>query len=164
MMFNVGQYVVYGASGVCEIVGFEVKSLSNASQVEYCKLVPLQTSGSVYYVPLDAMPQKVRELMSPDEIDSLICEVPGIEPLEIGDVRKKRLEFSAVMKSTDCRLLISLIKRLYYEQVERASSGKKPNLSDDKLMKDALELVCQEFSLSLGVGKQELAERIMKLL
>lgn len=163
MMFNIGQYVVYGASGVCRIVGFEMKKFGTA-QNEYCKLEPLEGGSSVYYIPKDSLDLKVRALYTPEQIQALILKIPSIEPIVIDDFRKRKLVLSAAMRSSDPETLIAMIKRLYNELNDRISLGKKINLTDDRLMKDAQNLINQEFSVSLGIDKSEVESYICEKL
>lgn len=163
MMYNVGQYVVYGTAGVCKIVGFEKKKLGNEEN-DYCRLEPLGGGCSVYYIPSGSLETRVREMHSKEQIMALLAKLPSVEPIEIEDFRKRKAVFSTALKGSDVLTIFSMIKRLHSELDERTRLGKKLNLTDEKLMKDALDLVCQEFSVSLGEDKQEICERILKLL
>lgn len=163
-MFQIDQCVMYKSSGVCRIVSFEEKSFDGVNITQYCKLQPLFSDNSVFYIPENSMPDKVRMLHDKEHIDSLISKIPQMNALKIDDSRKRKLIFSSVLKSGDCEQIMSLIKLLYEEQSARLSSGKKLNLSDEKILRDAESLIDQELSVIMGVepsdAKTYIKERI----
>lgn len=163
-MFQIDQCVMYKSSGVCRIVSFEEKSFDGINKTQYCKLQPLFSDNSVFYIPQHSMPDKVRMLHDKEHIESLISRIPQMNALKIDDSRKRKNIFSSVLKSGDCEQIMSLIKLLYEEQSARLSSGKKLNLSDEKTLRDAESLIDQEVSVVMGVepsgAKAYIKERI----
>ncbi len=159
-MITVGEYVVYGAAGVCKVAAFEEKSFDGVHKTEYCTLKPVFSGNSVYYVPTAALEQKVRTLISRDDVNGIIRRIPQIDRLRIDNFRQKREVFCSILKSGDYDKLVSMIKLLHFEKQERSASGKKINLADEKAMHDAEELMNQEFSIVLDIDKSEVPKYI----
>ena len=61
-MYQVGDKVLYGAHGVCCIVGLEKRTIDRRS-VPYYALEPIEQPGTRYYVPKEN-PLAVRALLS----------------------------------------------------------------------------------------------------
>ncbi len=149
-MYEVGQCVVYKTAGVCEIVGYEQKSVSG-KMFDYCKLVPVFSDNSTFYIPVKTLDEKVRPLLKKEEIEKLIEIMPDTELLEVEDAKRRKMLFAEILKSGDYGKLIAMMKLLHNEQIKRADVGKRLNLFDEKAMRDAENLMCQEFSISLGI-------------
>ncbi len=164
MQLQTGNYVIYRSSEICRIDGFETKSFDGVTQREYCVLVPENDQRSKYYVPMDCAEDKLRQLLTKDEIYSLIdgmkCEQPDWGNTETH--RKER--FNEVLGSGDYRLIISMMHSLYLEKQERLSQGKKLLAADEKAMKAAESLINLEFSFVLGINESEMESFILERL
>lgn len=159
-MLKTGQYVLYGSSGVCKVASFEEKCFDGVHTTEYCVLDPVFEANSVFYIPSASVEAKVRNLLSRDEILSIIERMPQTDPLIIDDHRNRKVIFDQILRCGDYSKLIPMIKLLYNEKEERSSSGKKLAFADQRAMDDAQELMRQEFSVVLGIEKSEVTKYI----
>ena len=80
-MFQTGELVVYGATGVCrveEIVGLDQPGRDRGRK--YYLLKPLWQDG-VIYAPVDSAKVPMRPVMSREEAEALIDRMPGIRSM-----------------------------------------------------------------------------------
>ena len=160
MQLEIGKYVMYRASEICRIDGFEKKSFDGVTEREYCILVPENAERSKYYVPLDCAETKLRCLLTSDEINALIDSMAGEQPDwgETTDHRKER--FNQILSSNDYSLIISMMNSLYLEKQNRISQGKKMLAVDEKALKAAEALINREFAFVLGIPENKVSEHI----
>lgn len=158
-MYEVGQCVVYKTAGVCKIVGYEQKNVSG-KMLDYCRLVPVFSDNSTFYIPVKTLSNMVRPLLKKEEIEKLIEIMPDTELLDVEDSKRRKMLFAEILKSGDYGKLIAMMKLLHNEQVKRADVVKSLNLFDEKTMRDAENIMCQEFAISLGIEYKDVMEYI----
>lgn len=164
MQLEIGKYVMYRATEICRIDGFEKKSFDGVTEREYCILVPARDAHSKYYVPMDCADTRLRCLLSKEEIDALIDGMKGEQP-DWGSTAERRKErFNEILSSSDYPLIISMMHSLYLEKQERQAQGKKLLAVDEKAMKSAESLINREFSFVLGIEENKVPEYIAKRL
>ena len=91
-MRNIGDKVVYGASGVMEIVDIRDETVLGESRKYYVLKELLSGSSSMTYVPVDneELVSTMRPLLSRDEIIAIIREVKAAPPKEWIDDNRLR--------------------------------------------------------------------------
>ncbi len=154
-MFSDGEYVMYGGSGVCRIDGKEKRSFDGIHETEYCKLIPYSSEHSVYYIPADTIEQKVRRLISKEDIYSLIDRLPEIEEMWDSDSNKRKEIFGSLLKSGNYDKIFCLVKSVYNQRRKITAAGRKLASADEKAMKAAENIINQEFSVVLGIKPEE---------
>ena len=160
MAFSNGEYVMYGTSGICRIDGSEKKCFDGVHTAEYIRLIPYSSESSTYYIPADTIDAKVRRLITEDEIYNIIKRIPTIEITWDNDNLKRREMFTELLKSDNYDQLFCLIKSVYDQRQKRQASGKKLASADEKALKTAEHLMCQEFSVVLGIKPEEVTDFI----
>ena len=160
-MFKVGEYVVYGMSGVCRVDEIGPMSMSGMdSDKEYYTLTPIYTKGSRVFTPVDNQKIVMREILSKDEICNLIDCMRSIEPIEVVDDKKRELAYKEALKSCDCTELIRIILTVQKRKEERLAQGKKMSACDERYLKSAQESLYGEFAIGLEIDKSEVEEYI----
>lgn len=162
MKFSVGEYVMYGTSGVCRVSGTEMRNFDGQSEKEYLRLEPLSTGTSKYYILSDNAESKIRKLLSRDEINALIDEMPQTEEIWYNDNSERKAAFNSIIKSDDYRQIISMVKSLHSHKLKKTSGGKKLSASDENFMKRAENLMYQEFAAVLGINQEEIQDYIVQ--
>ena len=76
-MYQIGDYVVYGGSGVCQVmaVGTQASSACDRHRAYYT-LRPLASTETIY-VPVDTH-VSIRPVLTRQEADALILQLPGL--------------------------------------------------------------------------------------
>ena len=74
-VYTLNEYVSYGTSGVCKIESLEQRSFDGEHEESYYKLRPLDNSNSTFYVPIDRAAERLRPLLTKEQIYQLIDEM-----------------------------------------------------------------------------------------
>lgn len=160
-MFKVDDIVTYGVNGVCKIVEVEEMNLMGEKKT-YLILQSLQNDTSTYFVPVDNenLLNKMRKLLSKDEVNQLIDSIPNEKIVWIDNERERKECYKKVLSDGKHSELIKMIKAIYTEKREREATGKKLHLSDEKFLKDAEKLLYTEFQYVLELTEQEMMSYI----
>ena len=162
MNFREGEYVVYAANEVCKYSGVVTKCFDGKNKVDYCMLLPVYSSNSAYYVPLDKLEEKVRHLLSKDELLKIINEVSGEKIPWEADRNKRKTDFTAILKSNDFAKIFMMLRTIYDEKKLLEEKGKKLFAIDERAFNEAERLVRKEFSIVLEMNENEVYEYIKK--
>lgn len=158
-MFKVGDYVVYGNTGVCQIEDIGPLSIGSKDK-EYYTLVPVYGRNSKLYTAVDSDKVVIRPIMTRQESDALIDEMDNIDTLRIGDEKKREEIYKETMRTCDCKEWVRIIKTLYTRKMDRLSRGKKVTSSDERYLQMAEENLFGELAFSLQIPKEKVGEFI----
>lgn len=161
-MFSIGQTVLYGSNGVCTVEDITVKSVGSV-KMEYYVLKPLCSGNSTLFVPTanTELVGKMRCVLTPEEANRILSDLPECgEWLEPKNERSER--FREIISRGDCAELIWLVRSVHFHGEEQVADGKRLHVSDERFMKDAEKMICDELSLVLGVDREEVLARVLK--
>ena len=165
-MFQVNDVIMYGAHGVCKIVGTEEKLISGVKK-NYYILKPVGDSGSTIFAPTDneAVLKKMRRLLSKDEIHKLIDSMGAENPQWVANENARKELYKNILAKGDHLELIQMIKAIYTHKKEREADGKRLHMSDERFFKDAEQILYNEFQYVLDISsKKELLSYIFNRL
>ncbi len=160
-MYKVGEDVLYGSNGVCTITEITNKKIAGKT-IEYYVLKPVYSETSTLFVPVhnEALVSKIRSVLSKDELNSILSNLP--DPPEWNDNKNDRLElFKNVISEGNCLKLITLIRLIHNHEQIQVSKGKRLHISDERILKEAEKMVCDEISLVLQVDRSRALELII---
>lgn len=157
-MFQPGDMVVYGSTGVCKVE--EVSTLQGAKGPDknkkyYC-LNPLQQDG-VIYAPVDNAKVPMRPVISAEEAEALIDLIPSIDASTYRAPTLQALAqyYQSAVRSSDCRDLIGMMKSIYHKRQIVERQKRRLGMVDERYMKQAERLLYGEFSVALGIPFDE---------
>lgn len=91
LTYQPNDFVSYGSSGVCRIVSCVSRSFDGIHEELYYQLTPVSENHSTYYVPVDRASERLRPLLSREEIYQLIDNINTSETQEwCSDNRERR--------------------------------------------------------------------------
>ena len=158
-MFSVGDYVVYGLNGVCEVVAVGPVDMAGiTSDKDYYTLAPLYKKGNRVFTPVDNQKVVIRPVITKKEALALIEEMKDIPTIETKVDKLREQTYKEALKSCDCRELISVINTVNQRSEERLAQGKKMSVCDERYHKSAIESLYGEFAVSLGIPKDEVED------
>ena len=159
-MYSIGQYISYGNSGVCEVVGTrEIESAQPGAGMKECYILrPLHDKSCTITTPVDNQKVIMRDLISPEETRQLLADIPEMETLPDQSARQQELSYQKALHSGDCKQWICLVKTLNRRIRSRIANGKKVTATDDRYFKAATEKLTEELSVVLGIGADEIKE------
>lgn len=165
--YKIGEYVVYGTSGVCCVEDIGIRRLSpDIPEEEYYILKPVNNTGSTVFVPVnnELLMSRMRHIFTKDEIDGIINSVRGCEMKWIDDRKIRITEFRSIINRGDRRELILLIRCILSRISFLNENKKKIASSDGDILQLAQKAVGEEFSFSLGIKMSEIPAYIEAIL
>lgn len=169
-MYQIGEVVSYGATGICTIEDIRMESLSRAGtkKQEYYILRPAASPTCTTYVPVanEALTAKMRRVLSKSEIDAMITSVQGQTLEWIDDTRHRADAFGQILANGISAELLKLIGCLYLEKKSRSNGGRKFCATDEKILSTAERMVSEEFAYALEIPQKQvfayIAEKLGK--
>ena len=162
-MFQEGDYIVYGSSGVCvvEQVGNPDIPGMNSDRLYYT-LRPLYDKKSTIFTPVDNKKVVMRPVMTKDEALALIDEMDKIGYLVVNDEKQREAEYKNCFLKCDCRELVKMIHTIHLRREERLAQGKKVTAKDDKYFHMAENNLFGELAVSLGIDREKVQQFILE--
>lgn len=157
------EYVAYGSSGVCQVMCQEIRSFDGGEHEEsYYKLRPVDGSHSTYYVPVDRADERLRPLLTKEQIYTLIDEMAlGKEQEWCNDSRERRGIFHAILHSDNYGEIIQMMRSLHQQQERKRSTGHKLSSADETAMHTAESRMYQEFGIVLDIKPEQVHNFIL---
>lgn len=173
-MFQIGDYIVYGNSGVCKVEA--VGTMEPTSTIVpsgtmvpgeiydaklYYTLIPVYGGRQKIYTPVDNEKVVMRPVLTKKEAVELIHKIPNIELLYVPDEKGREQVYKSVIKTCDCKELIKIIKTLYVRKKSRLAEGKKVTAVDEKYLRTAETYLYGELSIPLEMEKNQVEDYII---
>lgn len=161
-MYNIGDVVLYGSNGVCKITEITNRKISGTS-IEYYVLKPLCSQTSTLFVPTgnEQLVSKMRNVLSCDEINDVLVGLN--EEADWIDDKNDRFAFCKdVISSGNFERLVKLIRSLRFHEELQQKKGKHLHISDERFLKEAEKMVCDEISLVFNIERNEVMPMILK--
>ncbi len=159
-MLEINDYVVFGSTGVCQIIKISRENFGGTNDREYYTLNPIFVNSSTIYVPTDNASVKMRKILTSDEIQNLIDNMPALSSEWIFDDQLRRNTFNEAIHSGDPSKLSQLIKAVNFRKAELLKVNKKLSFSDEESMKAAEKLLYHEFALVLNINPEQVEPMI----
>lgn len=155
-MFQVGEYIIYGNSGVCRVEKIGSMEIGGVSSDRlYYTLVPVYENKSTIYTPVDNEKVTMRPIITKDEAYELIDNIKLLDSLSVEDDREKEQVFKEAFHKRDCEELVRIIKMLYEDKQQRLTQGKKNTSSNERYFKLAEDGLYGELAIALGIEKKD---------
>ncbi|MDD3403000.1 MAG: CarD family transcriptional regulator [Hespellia sp.] len=157
-MFEVGDYIVYGNNGVCQVekVGPLESKIATRGKVYYT-LSPCYLKGSTIFTPADNQKVPMRPVMTKQESLQLIDAMQEMDALWITDEKRREAEYKEAIQKCDAAELVKIIKTIFQRKETRIAEGKKVTATDEKYFHLAEERLYGEFAIALNMQKDEVA-------
>lgn len=154
-MYLVGQAVVYGSHGVCTVTEIEEKSVDK-KMVQYYVLEPQIQKGAKYYVPVHniAATSKMRLPLTKEEIEEMTASALDLT-LWLESENQRKLRYRELINNCDPFALLGMVRLLRMHQAEQSAQGCKFHICDANFLKDAENLLSNEFSYVLNIEKSD---------
>ena len=160
-MFAAGDYIVYGNTGICQVMGVTTMDMEGIPKDRlYYVLRPDGQSEGKIFTPVDNGKLAMRRVMTREDAEELIEEIPKITTLDVADDKLREEKYKECLKSCESREMIRIIKTIYLRKKERFAKGKKVTATDERYLKQAEESLYSELSMLLGVPKKEMESYI----
>lgn len=162
-MFSVGEYLVYGQSGVARLVDIREEQVFGERK-KYFVLRPFDAhEDALTFVPMDngSLTKRMRRVMTESEARDVIKKAQLLpENPWNEDARARGIQFRKIIDTAAPAEVLRLILTIKEKLLSEREGGKKCYLADEVLMKKAEKSLYSELSLALGVEESELDEYI----
>ena len=122
-------------------------------------LIPAYDNSIKYKVPANS--PLLKDLMTREEIDRLLLEIPHINVLNMSD---KQIEqtYKALMNNGTHDDLVKIIKTTYLRNQLRILNNKKISEKDDEYLKRAEKYLYEEIGVVLNMSFEQTKEYVIK--
>ena len=128
----------------------------------YYTLRPVYKSEAAVYAPVENPKSIIRPILTKEEADQLIEEVPQLESVWIPNEKEREVQYKAALKSCDCRELIRIIKTLYDRKMDRIRDGKKVTVVDERYFRQAEEQLYGELAFAMNMERSRMSEYLVE--
>ncbi len=159
-MYQPGDKIIYGSTGVCEVVEITTPDFEKDKSRQYYALSPVYQDGTIY-TPVDTKVY-MRPVISKDAANDLIDKIPTKQAEAYHNKALRELEehYNTYLKSHDCEDLIDLVMSIYTKKMDLISQHRKFGAVDERFMKRAEDLLDGEFAVALGIEKSQVGSYI----
>ena len=161
-MYQPGELVVYGTTGVCRVE--EITGLNQPGQdrgKRYYVLSPLWQDG-VIYVPLDSEKVPMRPVISREEAEELIDQIPGIEASSWRGSTTQALtqQYQSAVRDGGHHALIGMMKAIHRKRGLAEAKNRRLGMVDERYMKQAERLLYGELATALEIPYEDVESYI----
>ena len=153
-MFKIGDYVAHYKEGVCEVVNIG-KIDMGSSDKEYYTLKPVYDAGGTVYTPVDNKRGQIRNLITKEEAEKLIQEMPEIDTIGVTNEKEREGMYKNALLHNQCKEWISLLKTSYGRNKKRLLEGKKTINIDERYMSVAEKFLYGELAVVLEIPRDK---------
>lgn len=158
-MFKKGEKIIYGQTGVCEVLDITEKELIKNQRKLYYVLSPVFQQNNIIYAPIDSDKVFMRSIMSKEEALKLISKIPEIKS-KIKSAELSADECRAKILSHDINELVELGAIIYEKKKTAREQKKKLGFADEKFMQIAENLLFGELAVALDIPLEQVLEFI----
>lgn len=155
-MKNIGEYIIYRRD-VCKIIDIKKNHLN---QLDYYVLVPIKDITLHIDVPIDNRLGYIKDLMSREEVETLIQKIPDISIIEDDDWHLEG-RYKELLDSGEHENLIKIIKTTYLRNKHRLDNKKKISEKDKYYFDLAEHYLYDEISVILNMSFDETKEYVI---
>lgn len=162
-MFEIGEKIVYGSMGVCEVQDVAPMDFGGGGEKElYYVLRPLYQDGVIYAPVKGAV--YMRPILSAQEVNRLIDGIPQMEAAVVEERSLTMLaaHYETILSTHDCRELLTLSMSLYEKKQRARQQKKKFGQIDTRFMKRTEELLFGEMAAALGIPVEQVPDYIVQ--
>ncbi len=156
-MYAVNDKVLYTNCGVCNVESVEMKDFTG-EPAEYYVLRPVGDNRNKFYVPTknEQLTRQMHRVLSRDEIESLINDMPDEDFIWIDDENVRKEQYQQILRRGDRHELVRMIKTLYIHRCIQKEQRKKLHAADEYFLKEAENVLYDEFSYVLDIPKDDI--------
>jgi len=154
--YQIGDYVLYGVSGACQITEIGTLSFGRPDKIYY-SLKPVYDTRSTIYVPIAKEEEIARKVITKEEAESILEMVKNAEP---ADFVAEWEVCDAILKSGDNVQVSKMIRLLRNLRKENRKNHKGLNIAEEKLLRDAERVFFSEMATAFEKPMDEIVETL----
>lgn len=165
-MFNVGDLVLYGFTGVCRVNEIKAISFDNPNEkVLYYVLGPLYQDCTIS-TPVNNNRIPMRPILTLEEAENLIQKIPELDTgMFHSSVLRELTEFyDQYLQTYASDKLVKLCLSVYNKRSILQEENRKLGATDERYLKQAEDLLFGELAVIFDISPDEVAALIAKKL
>ena len=158
-MYQIGDLVVYGSTGVCRVDGFS--NPDGNSDKLYYRLSPFYQSG-VVHIPASMEQTALRQIMTADAAKELLSQISAI-PVEIfreRTIQQLSQRYQAILRSGDSLQLLSLILSVQEKRRQAEAQKRRLGMVDERYGRQAEKILFGELAVALDISMDDVSRLI----
>lgn len=158
-MFRIGEQVVYGSHGVCQVLEIESRTVDRR-QAQYYVLSPNTQPSARFYVPTEnpAAVAKLRKILSREELLALLQSSAAEQDCWIADENQRKQRCRELLNSPNRAELLSMVGTLHRHREAQLAAGRKFHQCDENFLRDAEKLLSSEISAVMEIPPEDVPE------
>ena len=154
-MFQPGDLIIYGRTGVCRVEAIEEKD----DRQYYCLQALYQTC--TIHAPVNGK-VLMRPVLSREEADRLIDSIPSVtaDPVECRVLRELTSHYLDSVNTCDASELLAMTMSIYAKKQRAIKNRKKLGTIDERFLREGEALLFGELGVSLGIAPEEVPNYI----
>ena len=161
-MYQIGDYIVKTASGVCQIKDIVNPDFVKEKKKLYYQLIPVSDEHATLYIPVDKEDKTMRAVMTESEAEELIQRIPLIHEIWINNEKEREGQYKEAIKSNDPEQIVGIVKLIYHRKESREKQWKKITAVDERYFDIAEKLLYSELEVVMKRDKNEIYDLIKK--
>ena len=161
-MYQTGDLVVYGATGVCRVEGQATPEARGANRGRpFYLLKPLYQDG-IIYTPVVGGKVPMRPVMSAQDARGLIDLIPSVhaEALHERTLQLLAQRYQTALSSGDSRDLLRLTMSIHKKRKQAEEQNHRLGMVDEKYGKQAERLLFGELAVALDIPMEDVPSYI----
>lgn len=158
-MYQVNDVIVYGNNEVCKIETIDIPDFIETTE-KYYYLRPLSNPASILYVKTTNTQKPMRNILSKENAEDLLSELPTIEALYNQNDKIREKEFRDIIRSCDCKQLLQMLKGILLQKKQKETTGKKLSLNDEQNFHKVESCLANEFSEIFHISVEQAKKQI----
>lgn len=159
-MFTVGDHILYGKNGVCELIDICRSPLDQSDERMYYVLRPIHNNSATIYTPVDNEKVASRKLMQRSEADDLIKRIPSIETLVVENEKHRRDVYKNAVSELSPVGFIQILKTVYARRRSFESMKRHITEVDAEYENLAKKSLYSELSVILDIPFEKMEDYI----
>jgi len=155
-MFKIGDYVIYGLTGVCTVVDIKPSEITK----EDCYILTCNDSKHMT-ICIPVTSDKVRAPISSSEALSHIKSLPSLNGVWY-DRMALESEVCKTLKGHDVSMHFALLKGFHEKRIERNNMGKDLTTRENRIFNQVKHFIFTELSVALNISVEEIEDFIQK--
>lgn len=163
-MYQTGDKVVYGASGVCQIQGVQEMEVGGKKSLYYALTQVYDKGNTHIYAPVEQKKIPLRPIMDKKQAEDLIHHLPEVEPYWCENKIEREKFWRETIRSGDTRRWIEMLKGIYQKKQQSLKRGQRPSYFCEGMGRDVEKLLYGELAAALDMDPGEMEHYIVEQL
>lgn len=161
-MYQIGELVLYGSTGVCRVEEIREQSVPDTGEKRMYYVLRQLYGDCVILAPVDSDKVFMRPIISREEAERIIDSIPQIHAQAYYSrvTRELAEHYESILKSHDCASLVELTMSIYAKKQVLLSKKRKFGTVDERFLKRAENLLFGELAAALDVPRDEIQNYI----